>query len=67
MKYPYRITTSYDWDHNSSGMIYQQMRYWLYDNVGPAYQYWHSELYDEKLTINFVREKDALLFALRWA
>lgn len=65
-KYPYRIITSHDWDNHLSGVTYKQMRCWLYDNVGPAYECWHPELYEEKIAINFLHEKDAFWFALRW-
>lgn len=67
MKYPYRVISGYAWYRDSTGIEYQIMRKWLINNVGPAYEYWQSELVDDRFAVNFVREHDAMLFALRWA
>lgn len=59
---PYKIITRHSWLREINNI-----RSWLYENIGEPYSDWMTEWEDDGMVcVKFVREADAIAFALRW-
>lgn len=58
---PYKITTQHYWPNEL-----KNIRSWLSDNIGEPYSDWITDVVDGMVCVKFVREADAIAFALRW-
>jgi hypothetical protein len=61
----YCVSTNFDWQNQV--LEIHEMREWIRENIGDAYDRWVTETTGKKIRVRFKYEKDALLFALRWA
>lgn len=58
----YKIITRHSWMQEINNI-----RSWLYENIGEPYCDWMTEWVDDgRVCVKFVREADAIVFVLRW-
>jgi hypothetical protein len=59
----YKIISSYyDWEN----LDIAEIRAWLYNNIGIPNKDWAIDFFNGTITVQFLTEQNATLFALRW-
>lgn len=66
--FPFKIKTKFTW--GTSAEEFAEMREWLLNNIGEPKVDWmlgyDSPPNQDSMYIQFIKEEDAILFALKW-